>query len=396
MQKVTILGASGSIGQSALEVIDVNSDKYEVYALVAKQNADKMLALALKYKPKYVALFDKGKAYQLQALLKAHKCSSIVLAGEDDILKLCADTDVDFVIAAIVGAAGLKPALEAIKASRTVLLANKEALVMSGQVFFDNVKQYHARILPLDSEHSAIFQCLTEKTQLNLGFCDLQSIGVNKIILTGSGGPFRTLDLKKLADVSVEDTINHPVWSMGPKISVDSATMMNKGLEFIEARYLFNASFEQMQVLLHPQSIIHSMVSYIDGAVIAQLGNPSMQTPIARALAYPQRIATKVEALDFAKLKSLTFEEVDFNRYPCLKLAMQASLHGQGATSALNAANEVAVASFLAKQIKFLDIYKICSQVLDKYANASVYSIDEILDLDLQVRSYAQRIIAHD
>lgn len=395
MQKVTILGATGSIGQSTLAVIDANSDKYEVYALVALQNIDKMLSLTLKYKPRYVALFDKNKAKLLQNLLQEQKCTSEVLAGEDEILKLCADTNVDYVVAAIVGAAGLKPAMAAIQASRTVLLANKEALVMSGQVFFDNVSKYKARILPLDSEHSAIFQCLPEKTQQCLGFCDLKDIGLNKIILTGSGGPFRTLALSDLSSVSVADTIKHPVWSMGPKISVDSATMMNKGLEFIEARYLFNASFEQMQVLIHPQSIIHSMVSYIDGAVIAQLGSPSMQTPIARALAYPLRIATQVETLDFTKLAKLTFEEVDFKRYPCLELAMQASLQGQGATSALNAANEVAVACFLEQKIKFLDIYKLCAEALDKYAHVNVYSIDEILALDTEVRAYTQRIVTN-
>ena len=294
---------------------------------------------------------------------------------------------VDRVIA-VVGAMGLPPVLAAVKRGAVIGLANKEALVMSGKLFFNEVKKYGAKVLPIDSEHSAIFQCLPQKAQESLGSCDLKDCGVDKILLTGSGGPFRTLEIEKLQDVTPSMAINHPVWSMGPKISVDSSTMMNKGLEFIEARYLFNACDDDVKVVIHPQSVVHSMVSYIDGAVLAQLGNPDMKTPIARALAYPQRVVSGVNGLDFCSLKALTFEEPDFKRYPCLALAMQASKLGQGATTALNAANEVAVDAFLNGACRYLDIASLCAQSLDVFGGESPYSLEEIFDLDARVRDY--------
>ena len=297
-------------------------------------------------------------------------------------------------MAAIVGAAGLLPTLSAVNAGKRVLLANKEALVTCGQIFIDAVKRHGAQLLPVDSEHNAIFQSLPPQAQQKIGFCPLQELGINKIGLTGSGGPFRYTPLAEFDTITPEQAVAHPNWSMGKKISVDSATMMNKGLEYIEARWLFNAAADEMEVIIHPQSIIHSMVRYIDGSVIAQMGNPDMRTPIAETMAYPNRTLAGVEPLDFFKIKELTFIEPDFNRYPNLKLAIDAFAAGQYATTAMNAANEIAVGAFLEHRIGFTEIARINQNVVEKMPSSTISSIDDVLAVDAQARAIAEQLIA--
>jgi 1-deoxy-D-xylulose-5-phosphate reductoisomerase len=296
-------------------------------------------------------------------------------------------------MAAIVGAAGLLPTMAGVKAGKRILLANKEALVMSGQMFIDACQQYGAELLPVDSEHNAIFQSLPAEIQCAMGHCDLAKHGVSKILLTGSGGPFRYTDVSELEAVTPAMAIAHPNWSMGPKISVDSATMMNKGLEYIEARWLFNASREQMDVIIHPQSVIHSMVQYLDGSVLAQMGLPDMRTPIACAMSYPERVEAGVAPLDFSKVGEFTFLQPDFKRYPCLKLAMDACYAGQAATTALNAANEEAVAAFLNNQLRFTDIASVNSQVLDLAQMREPADLESVVELDRMARTLAQEVI---
>lgn len=393
MQKIALLGATGSIGTSTLKVLRLNAESFELYSAAASRSVDKMVEIVSEFHPKLAAMFDHDAALELERRLKELGLKTEVLAGEEGVAQCAGAPEVDIAVCAVVGAAGLKPALAAVRAGHTVALANKEALVMSGRLFFDEARHHNVRVLPVDSEHSAIFQSLPVECQENLGYCDLKAAGVDKILLTGSGGPFRTRPVEELEHVTPAQAVAHPVWNMGPKISVDSATMMNKGLEFIEARYLFNASDEQIQVVIHPQSVVHSMVSYIDGAVMAQLGNPDMCTPIARALGYPGRIISGVKTLDFQSAPDLTFMEPDFKRYPCLKLAMQASLEGQGATTALNAANEVAVAAFLDGRIGYLDIAHVVSEVLGKIAAGSVYSLDEIMNADARARALAAEAV---
>lgn len=398
LKKVTLLGATGSIGDASCSLLRLHKDQYEVHGLAAATNAHKMYDLICEFQPKRVALFDEHAAKELKDILnnaKSALASKVeVLSGEQGVIELSGDGQADMVIGAIVGAAGLKPLLAAIKTGCRICLANKEALVMSGQLFFDMAKRYGAQVLPVDSEHSAIFQCLPASEQLKMGSCDLASVGVREILLTGSGGPFRDCQLCELDKVTPAMAINHPVWSMGPKISVDSATMMNKALEYIEARYLFNASKEQVKVIIHPQSVIHSMVSYVDGAIMAQIGQPDMKTPIALAMSYPQRMAAGVEALDFTKISALTFREPQKDRYPCLFLGMEASLCGQAMTTALNAANEVAVASFLNESLPFVGIAKVVDHVLNSISGSSAYELEEILAIDAQARTMAQNFVA--
>ncbi len=393
MKAVTLLGATGSIGTSTLDVLSRHPDDFYLYAACAQRNVDKMLEIIVKFKPKKVALSNEAAALDLKERLASMHLLVEVLSGEAGVIELAADPVADIVVGAIVGAAGLKPVLSAVKNGCTIALANKEALVMSGRLFFDEVRKYGAKVLPVDSEHSAIFQSLPYEIQTNLGYCNLKEHKVDKILLTGSGGPFRNKKLEELHDVTAKQAIAHPVWSMGPKISVDSATMMNKGLEFIEARYLFNATDDDIKVVIHPQSVIHSMVSYVDGAVMAQLGKPDMRTPIAVALGFPKRINSGVGPLDFASLGELTFLNPDYDRYPCLKLAMQASVKGQAATVALNAANEIAVDAFLHDKIRYLDISAVVASVLDKTNIREFTSIDEILDADKVARECAESII---
>lgn len=398
LKKVTLLGATGSIGDASCSLLRLHKDQYEVHGLAAATNAHKMYDLICEFQPKRVALFDEHAAKELKDILnngQSALASKVeVLCGEQGVIELSGDGQADMVIGAIVGAAGLKPLLAAIKTGCRICLANKEALVMSGQLFFDMAKRYGAQVLPVDSEHSAIFQCLPASEQLKMGSCDLAAVGVREILLTGSGGPFRDCQLSELDKVTPAMAINHPVWSMGPKISVDSATMMNKALEYIEARYLFNASKEQVKVIIHPQSVIHSMVSYVDGAIMAQIGQPDMKTPIALAMSYPKRMTAGVEALDFTKISALTFREPQKDRYPCLFLGMEASLCGQAMTTALNAANEVAVASFLNESLPFVGIAKVVDHVLNSISGSSAYELEEILAIDAQARTLAQNFVA--
>ena len=393
MQNMVILGATGSIGASTLSVISANPDAYRVYALVANASVDKMLALCLTHRPQVAHMVDSQAALALQAKLPP-ELNIQVSSGEDELIALVTATEVDTVMAAIVGAAGLVPTLAAVKAGKRVLLANKEALVMSGELFIEATKASGATLLPVDSEHNAIFQCLPEEVQANLGRCDLGASGISHILLTGSGGPFLTAELASLESMTPAQACKHPNWSMGPKISVDSATMMNKGLEFIEARWLFNTQKGQLKVVIHPQSVIHSMVQYRDGSVIAQMGNPDMRTPIAHCMSYPQRIRSGVEPLDFFKVGQLSFCEPDFNRFPCLALAIAACAQGQEATTVLNAANEIAVEAFLQGQIGFTHIAKVNEACLSSVPKRAMTSIDDIIALDAQTRIYAREQLA--
>ncbi|WP_294883995.1 1-deoxy-D-xylulose-5-phosphate reductoisomerase [uncultured Gilliamella sp.] len=392
MKNITILGSTGSIGCSTLAVIRQNPDLFKAFALTGGQNVGKMTEQCLEFRPNYVAMADEQAAQQLRKNLLELKLNIEVLHGQQAICDLAELTEVDMVMAAIVGAAGLKPTLAAIKKGKRILLANKESLVTCGHLFMQAVKQYGAQLLPVDSEHNAIFQSLPTTVQQNLGFANLTDYGITKIVLTGSGGPFRDLPLNQLSSVTPEQAIAHPNWSMGKKISVDSATMMNKGLEYIEARWLFNASADEMEIIIHPQSIIHSMVRYQDGSVIAELGMPDMCTPIAYAMSYPDRISSTVPALDFTKISSLTFTQPDFNRYPCLKLAIDAFNQGQAATTALNAANEIAVEAFLQNKIGFMDIAKQVSTVLEALDFPEPTTIEDVFAIDLWARQTCAKL----
>ncbi|EIC83060.1 1-deoxy-D-xylulose-5-phosphate reductoisomerase [Serratia sp. M24T3] len=389
MKQLTILGSTGSVGTSTLSVVRSNPDAFSVRALVAGNNVQVMAEQCLEFSPQYASMGDETSAAALRLVLQEQGSKTEVLSGVNAACELAALDDVSQVMSAIVGAAGLLPTLAAVKAGKRVLLANKESLVTCGRIFMDAVRESQSQLLPIDSEHNAIFQSLPEKVQQQMGYASLEENGVSRIILTGSGGPFRELPLAEFDAVTPERACAHPNWSMGRKISVDSATMMNKGLEYIEARWLFNASAEQMEVIIHPQSMIHSMVRYIDGSVLAQLGSPDMRTPIAHAMAYPARVSAGVQPLDFCKMGALTFSEPDYVRYPCLKLAIDASRTGQSATTTLNAANEVSVAAFLAGQIRFGDIARLNQQVLEKPLPAEPTCVEEVLEIDRSARDSA-------
>ncbi|GAB1659207.1 TPA: 1-deoxy-D-xylulose-5-phosphate reductoisomerase [Mannheimia haemolytica] len=393
MKKLVILGSTGSIGKSTLSVVEHNPNQYEVFALVGGKNVELMLEQCRQYQPTFAAMDDEKSAQALKTALATLGSKTEVLAGQAAICELAAHSEVDMVMAAIVGAAGLLPTLSAVKAGKTVLLANKESLVTCGQIFIDEARKSGAKLLPVDSEHNAIFQSLPPEAQQKVGFCPLAELGVSKIILTGSGGPFRTKPLNEFDAITPAQAVAHPNWSMGKKISVDSATMMNKGLEYIEARWLFNATAEEMDIIIHPQSIIHSMVRYIDGSVIAQMGNPDMCTPIAHTMAYPNRINAGVPPLDFFKLKELTFIEPDFARYPNLKLAIEAFAEGQYATTAMNAANEIAVEAFLNEQIRFTDIVNVNRTVVENIAPIQVSEIADVLHIDKLARELAKQAV---
>ena len=393
MMNLTTLGATGSIGRNTLDVVRQHRMQIQVTALAAYSDVERMLADCLEFAPRYAVLVQEEAARTLRLALAEAKVDTEVLSGPQAVVEVSRLPEVDTVMAAIVGAAGLLPAMAAIESGKRVLLANKESLVMSGALFMAAAKASGARILPVDSEHNAIFQCLPEPVQKELGYCNLADAGVRKILLTGSGGPFRFTPLTELAAVTPEQAIAHPNWSMGRKISVDSATMMNKGLEFIEARWLFNATAEQIQVIIHPQSVIHSMVQYQDGSVLAQMGRPDMRTPIAHALAYPTRITSGVEALDFFTQGELTFLPPDEQRYPCLKLAIEACWSGQAATTALNAANELAVAAFLDNKLGFTQIHTLCARVVEQLSSRSARDLDTILELDSEARRLALRYL---
>ncbi len=393
MRNLVILGASGSIGQSTLKVLRQNPGRWQVLALTAARSVDAMVRDCLEFSPRFAVMVDEKAASDLAGRLKTHGCPTRVLCGQAALCEVAAHPDAHSVMAAIVGAAGLAPTMAAVRAGKRILLANKEALVMSGAFFMEAVRHHGAELLPIDSEHNAIFQCLPEAIQREPGFCDLAGAGISKILLTGSGGPFRYTDIDELARVTPAQAVAHPNWSMGAKISVDSATMINKGLEYIEARWLFNALPEQIQVVIHPQSVIHSMVQYKDGSVLAQLGNPDMCTPIAHALAYPARIESGVEPLDFFSVGEFSFIRPDYARYPCLALAMAACQQGQAATTSLNAANEEAVAAFLAERIGFMDIARVNESIMTTLGNSAAGSLEDLIALDGRARAHAQQLI---
>ncbi|WP_429107282.1 1-deoxy-D-xylulose-5-phosphate reductoisomerase [Aeromonas media] len=393
MRNLVILGASGSIGQSTLKVLRQNPGRWQVLALTAARSVDAMVRDCLEFSPRFAVMVDEKAASDLAGRLKTHGCPTRVLCGQAALCEVAAHPDAHSVMAAIVGAAGLAPTMAAVRAGKRILLANKEALVMSGAFFMEAVRHHGAELLPIDSEHNAIFQCLPEAIQREPGFCDLAGAGISKILLTGSGGPFRYTDIGELARVTPAQAVAHPNWSMGAKISVDSATMINKGLEYIEARWLFNALPEQIQVVIHPQSVIHSMVQYKDGSVLAQLGNPDMCTPIAHALAYPGRIESGVEPLDFFSVGEFSFIRPDYARYPCLALAMAACQQGQAATTSLNAANEEAVAAFLAERIGFMDIARVNESIMTTLGTSAAGSLEDLIALDGRARAHAQQLI---
>ncbi len=378
MQNVTILGATGSIGLSTLDVLSRYPERYQLYALTAHTSAEKLLQLCLQYRPRYGVLAGVSDLQTMQAQLSNAGCKTELLAGTDALCNVAAEADT--VMAAIVGAAGLAPTLAAVKAGKKVLLANKEALVMAGGLFMSAVAQSGSMLLPIDSEHNAIFQCLPDNEP------SMRGAGVRKILLTGSGGPFRKTPASELQFVTPAQACAHPNWSMGQKISVDSATMMNKGLEFVEACWLFGARPDQIEVVIHPQSIIHSMVEYVDGSVLAQLGNPDMRTPIAHALAWPERIASGVSSLDLIAAGRLDFEAPDLQRFPCLALAIDAAKAGGTAAASLNAANEVAVEAFLQGQIRFTDIHRSIDSIMQKVKVFEPSTLDDVQNADFEAR----------
>ncbi|MES2259216.1 MAG: 1-deoxy-D-xylulose-5-phosphate reductoisomerase [Pseudomonadota bacterium] len=389
MQRITILGATGSIGVSTLDVLARHPERYSVYALSAHSRVEELAAQCAQFRPARAVVGTADAARQLTELLRAQGVRTEVDYGEEALCAIAASPDTDTVMAAIVGAAGLAPTLAAARAGKKVLLANKEALVMSGQLFMDAVHESGAVLLPIDSEHNAIFQCLPR----HYGRAP-DAAGVTKILLTASGGPFLRRAVESLESVTPDEACKHPKWVMGRKISVDSATMMNKGLEVIEAHWLFGAPADLIEVLIHPQSVVHSMVSYSDGSVLAELGNPDMRTPIAHALAYPERIASGVAQLDLTRVGSLQFEHPDFARFPCLALAFDALRAGGTAPALLNAANEVAVAAFLDQRIGFRQIDRVIARVMDELPHGAASSIDAVMAQDALARAAAERIVA--
>lgn len=388
MQYVTVLGATGSIGQSTIDVLLRHPDRFQAFALTAHRQKEKLLEQCLLCVPIYAVLDKEEDASWLQQALKQKGLATEVLFGSQALMDVASANQVDSVMAAIVGAAGLQPTLAAVKASKKVLLANKESLVMAGHLFMQAVEQYDAVLLPIDSEHNAIYQCLPAEQRR----FDRQQ-GVSRILLTGSGGPFRLTPLEQLAYVTPEQACAHPNWSMGRKISVDSATMMNKGLELIEACWMFDTDCSNIDVVLHPQSIIHSMVQYQDGTTLAQMGNPDMRTPIAYGLAWPERIDSGVKALDFYQLSALEFSAPDYQRFPCLRLAEHAWKTGKTAAAVLNAANEETVAAFLDGKIAFTDIAHINEQVLEQSIFIEPHSLADVIEADRCSRQLAQSII---
>jgi len=384
-KRLTLLGSTGSIGDSTLDVVARHPERFSVYALTAHRNGDKLAEQCLRFHPEVAVVGDAASAQQVAAKLRAAGCKTEVLHGPQALVDVSESGGCDTVVAAIVGAAGLAPSLAAARAGKRILLANKEALVMSGAIFMDAVHDNGAVLLPVDSEHNAIFQCLPREAALHGG--------VSKIILTASGGPFRTREPASLVDVTPEEACKHPNWVMGRKISVDSATMMNKGLEVIEAHWLFNLAGDRIDVLIHPQSVIHSLVSYADGSVLAQLGNPDMRTPIAHALAFPERVDSGVAQLDLAQIATLSFEKPDYARFPCLALAMKALAAGGVASAALNAANEIAVDAFLTRRIGFTAIAQVVDAVLNALPNRAASSLDDVIEADAAARRAATSMI---
>ncbi len=385
-QRVTVLGSTGSVGTNTLDVIGRHPDKYEVFALSAATNVDTMLAQCEQFRPQVVAMADPDAAVLLTKKLRKKNLNVSVDTAQAAIENIASADEVDIVMASIVGAAGLAPSLAAARAGKKLLLANKEALVVGGALFMQAVEQGGGALLPIDSEHSAVFQSLPDDRST-------WASRVEKIILTASGGPFRTRDVSTLRDVTPEQAVAHPNWVMGRKISVDSATMMNKALEVIEAHYLFGMPPEKIEVVIHPQSIIHSMVQYFDSSVVAQMGNADMRVPIAYGLSYPKRMASGAKALDWQTLGAMTFEATDARRFPGLQLAWDCMRAPQGTTAVLNAANEIAVQAFLDRRIRFDEIHTINTETLSAVLPSNPSSLDDLLGLDGQSRTAAQAIV---
>jgi 1-deoxy-D-xylulose-5-phosphate reductoisomerase len=393
---VTILGATGSIGASTLDVVARHPDRFRVFALTANRQAEALAELCAKFRPVYAGIGERRLAPALGQRLRDAGVDATVVAGEEGLVEIASRAEADCVVAAIVGAAGLRTTLAAARAGKKLLLANKEALVSAGPVFMETVRRHGATLLPIDSEHNAVFQCLPAVSHAGGGPAAAGALGdrgIRRIVLTASGGPFRRRPRAELQRVTPDEACAHPNWRMGRKISVDSATMMNKGLEVIEAHWLFGASPEQIEVLIHPQSVVHSMVEYADGSVIAQLGNPDMRTPIAQALAFPDRIDAGVASLDLARIGQLGFEPPDLERFPALRLAYQALRAGGSAPAVLNAANEVAVAAFLERRLPFLEMTAVIEETLVSTAATSLATLEDVLAADAAARSRAGQIV---
>jgi 1-deoxy-D-xylulose-5-phosphate reductoisomerase len=394
LHALTILGATGTIGVNTLDVVARHPDRFRVIALTGQNQIEKLAQQCRQFQARYAVVLDADKARALEGLLAGSNTE--VLVGMEALEYVSSLPEVDSVMAAIVGAAGLRPALAAARAGKRVLLANKETLVMAGRFFMQAVHDHHATLLPIDSEHNAVFQSMPAAYFERGSNRNPAAHGVRRVLLTASGGPFRTRELDTLKDITPEQAIAHPNWVMGKKISVDSATMMNKGLEVIEAHWLFNAPPGQIEVVIHPQSIVHSMVEYLDGSVLAQLSNPDMRTPIAHSLVYPERIEAGVNWLDLARIGTLTFEAPDLRRFPCLGLAYQALAAGGAAPAILNAANEEVVAAFLDKQIPYLAIPATLDAVLQRLAGQPAESLEDLMAADADARIAARELLALD
>ncbi|UTW49062.1 1-deoxy-D-xylulose-5-phosphate reductoisomerase [Bacterioplanoides sp. SCSIO 12839] len=391
IQNITVLGATGSIGQNTLDVIRRHPDKYRAFALTAARSVEQMLADIAEFQPRYAVMVDPQAAQQLNNQLPPDGAATEILSGDEALAMVASHEEVDQVMAAIVGAAGLLPSLAAAQSGKRVLLANKESLVMAGPLFMQAVEQGKAELLPIDSEHNAIFQSMPESYT-----GELSAHGIDKILLTASGGPFRGKSRDDLTAVTPEQAVAHPNWSMGAKISVDSATLMNKGLELIEACFLFHCLPEQVQVVVHPQSVIHSMVQYCDGSVIAQLGQPDMRTPIAYGLAWPERVEAGVKSLDLFEIAQLDFMPPDEISFPCLRLAKEAFAAGGTMPAVLNAANEVAVDAFLRQELSFTAIPDLIEQVMKRHAVQQIEQLQTVLDADRWARNCAQQLMTEE
>ena len=391
MKNMTILGSTGSIGTQTLDIIATHPDRFSVFALTAHRNVDRLYEQCFQFHPQYAVMVDDNAALKLSQKIKAAKLQTEVLAGKKALVQVAADSASDTVMAAIVGGAGLHSTMAAIRAGKRVLLANKESLVMAGALMVSALREHAAEILPVDSEHNAIFQCLPCDFQAGKG----RPRGVESIVLTASGGPFRLTPVEVLASVTPEQAVAHPNWSMGRKVSVDSATMMNKGLEVIEAHWLFGLPAEQIDVVIHPQSVVHSMVNMLDGSVLAHFAKSDMHVPIAHALAWPDRIDSGVSALDFAKVGPLEFEKPSLERYPCLGLAYEALQAGGTAMVLLNAANEVAVSAFLEGNLRFDQISCVVTEVLNQTPVTCVDTLDTIMLADQISRKEAEKIVTN-
>ncbi|MEG3592477.1 MAG: 1-deoxy-D-xylulose-5-phosphate reductoisomerase [Pseudomonadota bacterium] len=387
-KSLTILGSTSTIGVNTLDVVQQHHERFNLVALTAHQSTDKLLEQCMQFKPKYAAMSDANAANKLQKAIKEQNLNIKVLSGEDAICSLVQSSETDYVMAAIGGSAGLAPTLAAATAGKRIMLANKESLVVAGQIFMDAVKKSNCDLIPVDSEHNAIFQCLGSPA-LN----SIDTTHIDKVFITASGGPFLNTELTKLANITPEQACAHPNWEMGKKISVDSATMMNKGLEVIEAAWLFGFNLDLIDVVVHPQSILHAMVCYEDGSTLAHLGQTDMRVSIASALAWPARITSGVQALDLSALANLEFLEPSYERYPCLRLAMDAAKAQGTAPSVLNAANEIAVGSFLKMQIKFTDIFKVVNEVMQKIDIESDVTLDILLNADKEARAAATDLV---